>query len=321
MKYQALFLAAALQMPLYPALAQQAADYPTGPVRLIVPSPPGGGTDVTARLLANALSGVWGQPVVVDNHAGGTGTVGTNSVAQAAPDGRTLGIVIATHATNPLLYDDLPYSHDDFELVTLVAEYPYIVAINPSLPVETFEEFIDYARDNPGEIAFASSGIGSGPHLGVELLMQQTDTDFLHIPYTGAGPATVDLVSGEVQMMFSNFLAAMPMINEGRLRILAVTSADRSDVMPDVPAISETLPGFSVTSWYAIIAPAGTPAEIVSKIQTDIAAALEQPELRERLEEEGVVPVGSTPEEFAAFIEEETAKWQEVIDLAGVVLE
>lgn len=294
------------------------AEYPAGTVKIVVPYPAGGGTDTIARLLGQKLSARWKQPVVIENRPGANGIIGTDMVAKAKPDGLTLGLVIATQAINPSLYKKLPYRSSDFAPITLVAEYPFIMTVTPSLPAKTTAEFISLAKSKPGTITFASSGIGSGPHLGAELLKQAAGLDLLHVPYKGAGPATSDLIAGHVQMMFNNMLASMSVVKAGMLRVVAVTSAQRSPALPDVPAISETIPGFSVTGWYGLIAPAATSPEIVDRIHADVRQALTDAELRSRLAEDGAIPVASSPSEFRTFLAAEESKWAGVIKAAGI---
>ena len=312
-----LFAALLLVPTLAPILAK-AQTYPSGTVRIVVPYAAGGGTDTIARLIGQRLNELWKQPVIIDNRAGANGMLGTDLVAKAKPDGLTLGLVIATQAINPSMYKKLPYREADFVPVTLLAEYPFIMVVTPSFPAKTAPEFIALAKAKPGSITFASSGIGSGPHLGVELLKQRAGIDLLHVPYKGAGPATTDLIAGHVNMFFNNLLASAQMISGGQLRALAVTSAKRSPVLPDVPALSELLPGFAVTGWYGLVAPANTPREIVDKIQKDVAQVLADPKVRDNLAGDGAIPVASTPEEFRAFIAAETDKWAAVIKTAGV---
>ena len=300
-----------------PMVAAQA--YPTRTVRLIVPFPPGGGTDIISRTVAQKLGEGWGQTVVVDNRGGANGVIGTEAAARAKPDGYTLLVVIATHAINPSIYRKLPYdSAKDFAPVSLMAQYPFIVTIHPSLPPKTVKELIALAKARPGQLSYASSGEGSGPHLGFELFKSAAKIDVVHVPYKGAGPANIDLISGQVQLMFNNFLAAMPHIKSGRLRVLAVTGARRSQVMPELPTLAESVPGFDVTGWYALLAPAETPQAIVSKVQADTAAALRAPAVTARLSGDGAEPVGSTPEQLAKFIAAETQKWAKVVKAAGI---
>ncbi len=285
--------------------------------------PPGGGTDIVSRTVAQKLSETWGQPVIVDNRGGANGIIGTDLGAKSKPDGYTLIVVIATHAINPLLYRKLPYdTAADFAPITLMAQFPFILTIHPSLPAKSVREFIALAKSRPGQLSYASSGNGSGPHLGFELFKSTAKVDVVHVPYKGAGPANIDLISGQVQAMFNNFLAPMPQLKAGRLRVLAVTSAKRSQAMPELPTMAESgLPGFDVTGWYALLAPAGTPQAIVSKVQTDVASALRVPAAHSRLSTEGAEPVGSTPEQFVKHLAAEIRKWAKVIKDANVTPE
>ena len=291
--------------------------YPGGTVRIVVPYAAGGGTDTIARLVSQRLSEIWKQPVIVENRPGANAMLGTDVVAKAKPDGLTLGLVIATQAINPSMYLKLPYRVTDFAPVTLLAEYPFILTVTPSLPARTAAEFIALAKAKPGAITFASSGIGSGPHLGVELLKQRAGIDLLHVPYKGAGPANTDLIAGHVQMFFNNLLAAGQMIQGGQLRALAVTSLKRSPALPEVPALSELLPGFAVTGWYGLVAPAQTPVAIIDKIQNDVAQVLRDDKIRANLAGDGAVPIASTPEEFRLFLASETEKWAAAIKASG----
>jgi len=304
----------------FPAAAQTATPYPTRAVRIVVPFPPGGGTDIISRTVAQKLNEVWGQPVIVDNRAGANGVIGTDLVAKAKPDGYTLGVVIANHGINPALYSKLPYdSLRDFSPVTLMAQYPYILTVHPSLPARSVKEFIALAKARPGALSYASSGNGSGPHLGMELFKSAAKVDIVHVPYKGASPANTDLLAGQVQVMFNNFLAAMPFIKSDRLRVLAVTTSTRSKVMPELPTLAESgLPGFDVKSYYALLAPAGTPPAIVTRIQGDTAAVLRIPAVNQRLSAEGAEPVGSTPEALTKLLEAEIQKWSKVIREAQV---
>jgi tripartite-type tricarboxylate transporter receptor subunit TctC len=295
------------------AVAQ--APYPNRPVRMLVPFPPGGGTDVISRTVAQKLGETWGQAVVVENRGGANGIIGTDLGAKAKPDGYTLLVVIATHAINPSLYKKLPYdTAADFVPISLMAQYPFILTIHPALPSRSVRDFIALAKAKPGQLSYASSGNGSGPHLGFELFKNVARIDVVHVPYKGAGPANIDLISGQVQAMFNNFLAAMPQLKAGKLRVLAVTSSKRSQVMPELPTMAESgLPGFDVTGWYALLAPAGVAHEIVAKVQSDLANALRVPAVSTRLSSEGAEPVGSTPEQFAKFMAAEIQKWGKVI--------
>ena len=297
--------------------------WPTRPVRMIVPYPAGGGTDIIARTVAQKLGEKWGQQVVVDNRSGANGIIGTDLAAKSKPDGYTVVVVIATQAINPALYAKLPYNTEaDFVPVTLLAQYPFILTTHPSVPAKTVQEFIALAKKRPSEMSYASSGNGSGPHLGFELFKSTAGINIVHVPYKGAGPANTELIGGQVQAFFNNILAAKPYIEANRLRVLAATSAKRSRAMPEVPTLAESgLPGFDVTGWYALLAPAGTPAAIISKIQADAAAGLQIPEVASRLSSEGAEPVGSTSAQLAKFLQSETQKWAKVVKMANIKLD
>lgn len=304
------------------ATAAQSA-YPNRSVRIVLPFPPGGGTDIFSRTVAQKLSETWSQPVVIDNRPGANAIIGTDVAAKSKPDGYTFVVVIAAHAINASLYRKLPYdSTADFAPVALMAQYPFILTTHPSLPVRSVREFISLARARPGELSYASSGNGSGPHLGFELFKSAAKINVVHVPYKGAAPANVDLVAGHVHAMFNNFLAAMPQLKGGKLRILAVTGAKRSQVMPELATMAESgLPGFDVTGWYALLAPAGTPHAYITKVQTDVTDVLKTPAVYSRLAGEGAEPVGSTPEQLAAFLAAEIRKWAKVIEDAKVTPE
>ncbi len=296
------------------------AGFPNRAVRIVIPSPPGGGTDLVSRTVAQRLTETWGQPVIVDNRPGANGIIATDFGAKSKPDGHTLLVVIAIHAINLSLYRQLPYDTvAHFAPVSLMAQYPFILTIHPSLPAKSVRELISLAQARPGQLSYASSGNGSGPHLGFELFKTMAKVDWVHVPYKGAGPANVDLMAGQVQAMFNNFAAAIAHIKSGRLRVLAVTSAQRSPLRPDLPTLAESgFPEFDVTGWYALLAPAGTPPAILTKVQTDVAGALRLPAVRTRLSSEGAEPVGSTPEEFEKFLAAEIRKWAKVIKDANV---
>jgi tripartite-type tricarboxylate transporter receptor subunit TctC len=302
------------------APAQTPSHYPSRAVRMIVPFPPGGGTDIISRSIAQKLNESWGQPVIVDNRSGANGIIGTELLAKSKPDGYTLGVVIANHAINPSLYSKLPYDTvRDFAPITLMAQYPYILTVHPSVPAKSVREFIALAKARPGQLSYASSGNGSGPHLGMELFKSMAKINVVHVPYKGASPANTDLLAGQVQVMFNNFLAAMPFITSHRLRVLAVTTGQRSKAMPELPTIAESgLPGFDVKSYYALIAPAGTPPAVVSRIQSDVAAALRVPAVHARLTAEGAEPVGGTPEQLGRLLQDEIRKWSQVVREAQV---
>ena len=319
-RFAALALAGAgalLPSPL--ALAQPSA-YPTKPIRLVVPFPAGGTTDILARAAAQKLTEAWGQSVVVDNRPGAAGNIGSELVAKAAPDGYTLLMgTVGTHAINPGLYAKMPYDHvKDFVPVILVAGVPNVLVVNPSLPVNSVAELIAYAKANPGKLNFASSGSGTSIHLSGELFMSMTGARMTHVPYKGSAPALQDLAGGQVQLMFDNLPSSLALIKAGKLRALAVTSAARAAALPDVPTIAESgVPGFEASSWFGILAPAGTPAPIVAKIDAEVAQWLASPDARERLLAQGANAAGGTPDDFARHIAAETAKWAKVVRDSG----
>ena len=301
-----------------------AQDYPSKPVRFVVPLAPGGTTDVLARLVGEKLSASLGQQFVVDNKPGAGGNVGTAQVAKAEPDGYTLLMgTVGTHAINASIYPSLPYDPvQDFAPVTLVATVPNVLVVNPEVPANSVAELIALAKEKPGELNFASSGNGTSIHLSGELFKAMTGVDIVHVPYKGSGPAVVDLLGGQVEMMFDNLPSSAPQIKAGKLRPLGVTSKERSPTLPDVPTIAEAgVPGYEALSWFGVLVPAGTPNAIVAKLQDEIAKALADPAMRERFAELGAVPVGGTPAEFANFISAETAKWAKVVQDAGIKLE
>ena len=293
--------------------------YPNRPIRIVVPYPPGGGTDVVARTLAQKMNEVMGQLVIVDNRPGANGIIGSDVVAKAAADGYTVLITLATHVINPALYAKLPYGPDDHAPVTVLAEYPFVITVHPSLPVKNTKEFIAFAKSRPGQLTFASSGNGSGPHLGMELFKSMAGIDVVHVPYKGAGQAMSDLLSGQVPIFLNNFIAGAQMIKAGRLRALAVTSRKRSGAAPDVPTVAESgVPGYVVTGWYAMMVPAATPAPVVRTLHEGTVKALKSKEVSGRLSNEAAEIVAGTPQEFAAFMKTESEKWAAVIRKAKV---
>jgi tripartite-type tricarboxylate transporter receptor subunit TctC len=298
----------------------QAQTFPTRYVRMIVPFPPGGGTDAISRVVAGRLSEMWGQQVVIENRGGGATNPGTELVVRAEPDGYTIMLHSMPLAVNRYLFPALNYDPvADLAPITLVCEYPNIMAVPISSPAHSVTEFIAYAKANKGKITFASSGHGTSVHLSGELFKRMTQIEMLHVPYRGAGPALNDLLPGRVDVMFNNIGAVLPLIEAGKLRGLAVTTAKRTPAAPNLPPIAEVgVPGFDVSSWYAILAPAKTPPELIRKIHADIVAALADRATKARLEQLGVVVVGSTPAEFATFLKREMDKWGPVIKEAGI---
>jgi tripartite-type tricarboxylate transporter receptor subunit TctC len=303
------------------ANAAYAQIYPAKPVRIVVPYPPGGGTDVIARALAQKLAEVMGQQVLVDNRPGANGIIGSDVVAKAAPDGYTVLITLATHVINPALYAKLPYGPDDHAPVTVLAEYPFVITVHPSLPVKSVKAFVAFAKARPGQLTFASSGNGSGPHLGMELFKSMAGIELVHVPYKGAGQSMSDLLSGQVPVFLNNFLAGAHMIKAGRLRALAVTSGKRSPAAPDVPTVAEAgVPGYVVTGWYGMMVPSATPPAVVRVLHEGTVKALKSRELSSRLAGEAAEVVAGTPQAFAAFLKAESEKWMAVIRKARVRL-
>lgn len=313
-------IAAAALAVLFAPMAFAQTNYPTKPVRLIVPFPPAGTTDILARAVAQKLSETWGQQVVVDNHPGAGGNIGSDLVAKAAPDGYTLLMgTVGTHAINPSLYSKMPYDHvKDFVPVILVAGVPNVLVVNPSLPVKSVRELIDYAKANPGKLNFASSGNGTSIHLSGELFKTMTGVQMTHVPYKGSSPALTDLMGGQVQLMFDNLPSSLSFIKAGKLRALAVTSSQRSATLPELPTLAESgLPGFEASSWFGVLAPAGTPKEIVDKINGAVAAWLATPEAKEKLLAQGAIAAGGPPDAFVKHIAAETTKWAKVVKESG----
>ena len=304
-----------------PAIANaQTPAYPTKPIRLVVPFPAGGATDILAREVAKHLTETWGQSVVVDNRPGAGGNIGSELVAKAAPDGYTLEMgTVGTHAINASLYSKMPYDHvKDFVPVILVAGVPNVLVVNPSVPVNSVQELIAYAKANPGKLNFASSGSGTSIHLSGELFKVMAGVQMTHVPYKGSAPALQDLLGGQVQLMFDNLPPSLPQIKAGKLRALAVTSATRAPALPDIPTIAESgLPGFEASSWFGVLAPAGTSPAIVAKLNAEIAKWLASPEAKEKLAAVGANIAGGTPEDFARHIQAETAKWAKVVKESG----
>jgi tripartite-type tricarboxylate transporter receptor subunit TctC len=303
----------------------QAQTWPSKPVRIVVPFPPGGTTDIVARSIGVELQRMWQHAVVIENRPGAGGNIGADVVAKATPDGYTLLMgTVGTHAINKALFDQsgakMPFDPvKDFVPITLAAGVPNVMVINSKLPVNTVAEFIAYAKERPGQLNMASSGNGTSIHLSGELFKTVTGVYMVHFPYRGSAPAVTDLIAGNMNVMFDNLPSALPHIKSGRLKALAVTSRTRSPALPNVPTIEEAagLKGFDASSWFGLFAPAGTPRTIVDKIQADVAKALAQPEVRERFIAQGADPGGNTPDQFAAFIRAETDKWTRVVKFSN----
>ena len=300
----------------------QAQNYPARPVRVLVPYTPGGITDLVTRITAQELAKVFGQTFVVDNRPGANSILAVDLVSKAAPDGYTLGTVIAAHAANQTLYAKLPYdSVKSFEQVSLIATAPLIVCATNSLPANSIKELVDYAKSNPGKLSFASSGIGAAAHLTTELLMSTAGIKMVHVPYKGTAPALQDLIGGQIQFMMDVPSSMLPHVRAGKIKALGMASEKRVAVAPDIPTLTEG--GVQVVggTWVGLLAPAGTPKPIVEKLAREVAAAMRRPEIKERFVQLGIEPVGSTSPEFTTFLKNEVAKWAKVIKDANVKID
>jgi tripartite-type tricarboxylate transporter receptor subunit TctC len=311
---------AVLAMAAAHAGAQSAADFPARPIRIVVPFPPGGATDIAARLIAERMGENWKQPVTVDNRPGAGGNIGSDLVAKSAPDGYTLIMgVTGSHAINTSLYAHLPYDPvKDFEAISQVAVVPNVVVVHPAVPARTLQELVALARREPGKLNYASLGNGTAAHLTMEMFKTAAGIDITHIPYKGSAPAVADLIAGQVQVMIDGLPSALPYVQAGKLRALAVTSAHRSPAAPELPTISESgYPGFSADAWSGLFAPRGTPQAVIAKLAMETQRILKLPEVRQRLAGLGAEAVGSTPAEFAAHVSSEIDKWARVVKASG----
>lgn len=309
-----IFLACAL------AGIAMAQSYPSRPIRMVVPFPPSGSTDLLARRIGEKLAQSWGQPVIIENKPGAGGTVGSDSVAKSAPDGYTLLMgVTGTHAISSSLYARLPYDPlRDFVAITEVVSVPLVILVNPSVQAKTLRDMIALAKAKPGTLTFASPGNGTSMHLAGEMFKSMAGVDMVHVPYKGSAAALTDLLGGQVSLMFGDMLVVLPQIKAGKLRPLAVTGIRRAAVLPDVPTVIEAgLPGYEVSSWQGVFAPAGTSREIVSKLNAEIARILRLPDVRGDLARQGFEPIGGTPEQFAAHVAAEIPKWAKVVRESG----
>ncbi len=319
--YRRLFAAAVIAFALAP-LSGARAEYPDKPIRLVVPFPPGGVTDIVARLLAERLSAEFGQQVVVDNKTGAGGVIAGDLVAKAAPDGYTLLLTTPNHTINAAFRSTLPYDTEkDLRAVSNVGQVPMLLVTHPSLPVATFQDFIDYARKNPDKINVSSAGNGTLPHITMELLMLRENFRVTNVPYRGAAPALADLVAGQVQAKLDNYAQSAPFIADRKLNVLAVTSARRLKQLPEVPTVAEQLPGFEGYLWMGIVVPAATPDAVVQKLATAIRRFVALPETQARFDKDGVEPVGSGPDEFSAQITREIAQWRELAKATKITVE
>jgi tripartite-type tricarboxylate transporter receptor subunit TctC len=318
------WLAAALAAALAGAHPAAAQDYPTRPITLIVPYTPGGGNDAMARVVADKMSIVLGQQIVIENRGGAGGSIATRQVARAAPDGYTLGLGgTGTLAIDPTLYPNVGYDpRKDFAPVGLIATSALIVLVNPAVPAKTLKEFIALAKAEPGKINFASAGSGSGIHLGTELLAYMAGIKMTHIPYKGSAPALTDLIGGHVALYFSSLPPAIGLVRDGKVRALAVTGPTRSKAFPDIPTVAEAaLPGFEAVLHYGIVAPAGTPRPVIDKLNAAMRTALASPQVQARIDTDGAEPMASTPEQYAADIDREETKWSEIVRRSGAKAE
>jgi len=298
--------------------AAAAQTYPTKTVRMIVGYPPGGPTDVLARIVSQKLTQAWGQQVIVDNRPGASGMIGAEFTARAAPDGYTLLMVPVTYAVTPSLFSKMTYDVEkDLAPVAQVAAAPFILVVHPTLPVKTVKDLITLARSRPGQLNFASASTGGMPHLAGELFNSMTGVKMVHIPYKGAAPATTDLLSGQITLMFNNMLSAMPQVKAGRLRAVAVTSLKRSAAVPELPTIAETVPGYEANGWYGAFAPAATSKDLINRVNAEMNRIMKMPDVTQRLAGDGVEAVGTTPEQFGAYLKQEVAKWGKVVKASG----
>jgi tripartite-type tricarboxylate transporter receptor subunit TctC len=312
----ALICASAAQL----ALAQT---YPTRPVRVIVTFPPGAGSDISTRLVTAKLSESLGRPFVIDNRAGAAGNIGVDMAAHAAPDGYTLLAVTASAAISQSAYAKAPFDLErDFAPVALTASAPFILALHPSIPARSFQELIALAKSKPGQYSYATPGTGSSPHMAGELLKMETGIDILHVPYKGTVPAVADVIAGNVSMALANTLVALPHVKSGRLRGVAITSAKRSAIAPDLPTIAESgVRGFESGTWYGFLAPVGTPRTVITKLNGEIVRIVQLADVREKLAAQGAEPLTGTPEHAGAFVRSEIARWAKVVKAAGIRLE
>jgi len=320
----ALALAGMASAPRLFAQSDPAADYPSHPIHVIVPFAPGGGTDIVARVIGQKLGEAWKQPVVIENKAGGNGTIGAAYVAKSPPDGYTLSMITASHSVNVTLqgakhpYDLLK----DFAPISQVTTQPYYLVVNPKLPVRSVKELIDLARSKPGKLTYGSSGVGGTSHLSGALFCSLANIEMTHVPYRGGEPAMADVISGQIDMLFSTRLQSRGFVEQGQLRALAVTTAKRSPATPELPTMEEAgVPGYVVAGWYGVLAPAGTPPAIVNKLNREIVHIVHLPDVAEKMATDGSEPVGSSPAQFAAHIKSEVEKWRDLIHKTGIKTE
>jgi len=298
--------------------AAQAQNYPSAPVHIFVPYPPGGAVDIIARTLGDELGRQWGQTIVIENRPGAGGVIASQALVKSPPDGYTLILVAAGHALNPYFYARMPYSFDDFTPVSLIGSSPNILLVQANSPFKTLADMLAHARANPGKLSYGHAGNGTSPHLAGELLKALTKVEIAGVPYKGGAPSLADLMGGHIPMTFNNIPESIAQIRAGMVRTLAVTTAARSAVLPDVPSIGETVPGYDTGVWWGVLAPAGLPAPIRDKLAKDFAEALKAPAVKNRLADLGAATVGSSPAEFGNFIRAEYEKWGPIIKAAGI---
>jgi tripartite-type tricarboxylate transporter receptor subunit TctC len=314
----------ALSAAILPCLASlgSAQDYPSQPIRILVGFAAGGGTDILARDVGAQLQKAWGKPVIVENRPGANGNIATTELARSAPDGYTLLVTVPSLITNALLDPNFKYKPlEDFTPVTVIATAPYVVTVNPNFPAKNIPELIALAKEKPGSINFGSPGVASSPHLTAELFDAAAGISMTHIPYRGASEVVNDVISGQISLSFFTTLQVMPLLKDGRLRGLAVTSSQRSKLLPDLPTVSESVPGYESDAWWAMFAPRDTPQAIVTKLQQEISRILNTPEMKERLAAFSAEPGGNTPEQFAEDMKREYAAWQELFKKVKIKIE
>jgi tripartite-type tricarboxylate transporter receptor subunit TctC len=306
----------------FAGMASAQSDYPNRPIKWIVSYPPGGSTDVTARLMGQWLSQRLGQSVVIENRAGGGNNIGTDLAAKSAPDGYTLFLVNPANAINATLYTKLPFNFlEDFAPVAGIIRVPNVMTVTKNFPAKTVAEFIAYAKANPGKVNMASSGSGTSVHLSGEMFKSMAGIDMKHVPYKGAGPATVDLIGGQVDVIFDNMPSIITHIKNGSVRALGVTTAQRSPAMPDVQAVAETVPGYEASAWFGVAVPKGTPRAIIDRLNREVNAAFNDPTMKQKLADLGGVPIPGTPEQFWALHKMETEKWAKAVHASGAKVE
>ena len=315
---RALLGCAVLAVLASPAFAQ--GNYPNRPVRIVVPSSPGGGTDISARVIAEHLGRAFKGQFFVENRPGAGQSIGIEVAARSEPDGYTILMAASTLALNPIMYKNIKYDPvKDFTPISQVASIPNVVLVHPSVPAKTLKELIALAKSKPGELTYASAGLGTSPHMGMELLKHMAGIDIQHIPFRGSGPAVTDTISGRINITLASTLQAKPFVEGGQLRALAVTGSKRSDAMPDVPTVAEAgVAGYEALQWYGLLVPAGTPADIVNRLQVETTKALNAPDVKKRLADDGAESVGTTSAEFAKFIKDEIEKWSNVARVANI---